>query len=339
MAKITKLDQLVINELLDHGVFTTTPLPAATQISRAAINELKKPSVQQRLSYYFKNMFGVSPQNFQENLFFMIGAENLSQVAVHVLLATVKTIINEPELQSNLEDRAIPTQKIVRQVHSEVTELDERDLLRMIDALFVKRFGLFTPDRLEEGAENVPAEIDDYWEIHPDFNEFAQNLVDYLTNEQTRPILNDVQKVNRFLLTEQFMSPKTTPRLWPVLVAHKEAIAEQWAQGGRFVLEVGDQYALLLDQQRQPSVAKPYLAALVVAHKLGAGVAADELTGLIKSVTVELFPGFTIQPSQVKAALLENDLMRDQDNYWVSTPIVARFRVTQDKASEGEKRS
>ncbi|KAB1968353.1 MULTISPECIES: hypothetical protein [Lacticaseibacillus] len=338
MARITKLDQLVINELLDHGMFTTTPLPAATQISRAAISELKKLSVQQRLSYYFKNMFGATPENFQENLFFMIGKEELSPEVVHVLLATVKTIINEPELQSNLEDRAIPTQKLVRQVHSEVTELDERELLRCIDALFVKRFGLFTPDRLEEGAENIPAEIDDYWEIHPNFNEFAQNLVDFLTNDQTQPALSEVQKVNRVLLTEQFMSPKTTQQLWPVLEAHKEAIAEQWTQGGRFVLEVGDQYALLLDQQRQPSVAKPYLAALVVAHQLGSGVAADDLTGLIKTVTAELFPGFTIQPSQVKAALLENDLMRAQDDYWVPTPIVARFAVTQDEESkEGAK--
>ena len=57
MAQITKRDQLVINELLDHGVFTTTPLAAATQLSRGAIADLKKPSVQKRIGFYFKNMF------------------------------------------------------------------------------------------------------------------------------------------------------------------------------------------------------------------------------------------------------------------------------------------
>lgn len=53
MAQITKRDQLVINELLDHGVFTTTPLAAATQLSRGAIADLKKPSVQKRIGFYF----------------------------------------------------------------------------------------------------------------------------------------------------------------------------------------------------------------------------------------------------------------------------------------------
>ncbi|OAU77435.1 hypothetical protein PY62_06520 [Lacticaseibacillus rhamnosus] len=111
MAQITKRDQLVINELLDHGVFTTTPLAAATQLSRGAIADLKKPSVQKRIGFYFKNMFGIMPENFQENLLFLLGTEKLSPVQVHVLLATVKTIINEPELQNNQADRAIATQK------------------------------------------------------------------------------------------------------------------------------------------------------------------------------------------------------------------------------------
>ncbi len=288
MAQITKRDQLVINELLDHGVFTTTPLAAATQLSRGAIADLKKPSVQKRIGFYFKNMFGIMPENFQENLLFLLGTEKLSPVQVHVLLATVKTIINEPELQNNQADRAIATQKIVRQVHSEVTELDERELLRTIDALFVKRFGLFTPDRLEDDSENVPAEIDDYWEVHPDFNEFTQNLVNYLVNTQSQEEVSEIQKVNRVLLTEQFMSPKANPQLWSTLAVNKQEIAEQWAQGGRFVLEIGDRYALLLDTQRQPSVAKPYLVALAVAHQLGAGVAAADLTALIRKKAVAM---------------------------------------------------
>lgn len=216
----------------------------------------------------------------------------------------------------------MPPKKSSGKVHSEVTELDERELLRTIDALFVKRFGLFTPDRLEDDSENVPAEIDDYWEVHPDFNEFAQNLVNYLVNTQSQEELSEIQKVNRVLLTEQFMSPKANPQLWSTLAVNKQEIAEQWAQGGRFVLEIGDRYALLLDTQRQPSVAKPYLVALAVAHQLGAGVAAADLTALIRKVTEEIFPGFTIQPSQVKAALLENDLMVNQDDYWLPTPTI-----------------
>lgn len=336
MANMTNLDRLIINELLDHGVFTTTPLAAATQQSRAAIAELKKPSVQQRIGNYFKNLLGLAPDNFQENLLLLAGTAKLNSAQVHVLLATEKTVINEPELQGKDEDRAVATQKIVRQVHSEVTELDEREILRLIDSLFVKRFGLFTPDRLEEDQENTPAEIDDYWEVSPDFNEFAQNLVNHLGQSAPANDLNELQQVNRVLLAEQFMSPKTNPQTWPLLVAHKEEIADQWRQGGRFILEVGDHYALLLDNQRQPSVAKPYLVALTVAHELGAGVQADELTPTIKAATEALFPGFTIQPSQVKAALIENDLMSDQDDYWVPTPIVARFLVETDEQSEGE---
>lgn len=37
MAQITKRDQLVINELLDHGVFTTTPLAAAARSRRVPL--------------------------------------------------------------------------------------------------------------------------------------------------------------------------------------------------------------------------------------------------------------------------------------------------------------
>lgn len=118
MANMTNLDRLIINELLDHGVFTTTPLAAATQQSRAAIAELKKPSVQQRIGNYFKNLLGLAPDNFQENLLLLTGTAKLNPAQVHVLLATVKTVINEPELQGKDEDRAIATQKIVRQVHS-----------------------------------------------------------------------------------------------------------------------------------------------------------------------------------------------------------------------------
>ena len=337
MANITKLDQLIINELLDHGVFTTTPLAAATQQSRLAIAELKKPSVQQRIGNYFKNLLGIAPDNFQENLLLLTGSATLTSAQVHVLLATIKTVINEPELQGKDDDRAVSTQKIVRQVHSEVTELDEREILRLIDSLFVKRFGLFTPDRLEEDQENTPVEIDDYWEVSPDFNAFAQNLVNHLTQAAPDEDLSEIQQVNRVLLAEQFMSPQTNPQTWPLLIAHKTAIAEQWQQGGRFILEVGDHYALLLDSQRQPSVAKPYLVALKVAHQLGAGVPAADLTATIKDAAEALFPGFTIQSSQVKAALLENDLMRDQDGYWVPTPIVPRFLVETDTPVEGEK--
>ena len=81
------------------GVCTTTPLAAATQQSRAAIAELKKPSVQQRIGNYFKNLLGLAPDNFQENLLLLAGTAKLNSAQVHVLLATVKTVINEPELQ------------------------------------------------------------------------------------------------------------------------------------------------------------------------------------------------------------------------------------------------
>lgn len=66
MANMTNLDRLIINELLDHGVFTTTPLTAATQQSRAAIAELKKPSVQQRIGNYFKNLLALHWTTFKK---------------------------------------------------------------------------------------------------------------------------------------------------------------------------------------------------------------------------------------------------------------------------------
>lgn len=83
------------------------------------------------------------------------------------------------------------------------------------------------------------------------------------------------------------------PQLWSTLAVNKLQIAEQWALRGRFVLEIGDRYALHLDTQRQPSVACPYLVALAVAHQLGAGVAAAALTALIRKMPVAM--GLTAQ--------------------------------------------
>ena len=70
-------------------------------------------------------MFGIVPENFCENLLFLLGTENFHRCRF-MFLATVKTIINEPELQNNQAGSG-HTQKIIRQVDSEVTEPDERN--------------------------------------------------------------------------------------------------------------------------------------------------------------------------------------------------------------------
>ncbi|ERL65945.1 hypothetical protein [Schleiferilactobacillus shenzhenensis] len=329
MAKLTENDRFIINALFDRSVFTSSYQPGITRANRAAITSLQTPSGQQRVINYCKTLLGLAPENFQENLLLLVGTDYLRPVAVHVLLATLKAIINAPELQAGSGDRAVAAQTVVRQVHSVVAEVDEKEIRRLITRLFVDRFGLFTPDQLASTPTDTPAEVAEYWEVSPDFNVFAQNVVNYLDHARRNEALTAVQRVNRVLLTQTFLSPASDPAVWPLLAANKTAIADLWAQSGRFNLEVGNGYALLLDTQHTPSVAMPYLVALAVAHELGTGVQDSGLTQKIKAAAHRLYPTNAVPPSVVKQALRDTGLIEFRDGYAVPTPLVARFTVQQ----------
>lgn len=332
MPELHHNERLVINELIDKGVFTSTPLPAMTKTTVEAILAVRKPRVQRRITAYLKDLVGVGPQNYQENLVFTLGAPQLDAETVHVLLATLKAVINLPESQSS-EELVVPTQTIVRQVRSEVVALDEKEIYRRITALFVDRFGLFTPDAPINQNSDLPQEVTEFWDINPDFNYVAQCLVDDLQNQIDRPPLTAVQRVNRALLTKQFIRNKSGEpnapdnQLWETLQEHKAEIAAQWAQLQRFNLECGETYALLLDTQRQPVTARAFVVAIAVAKKLGVGVPVAKLNDAIRQVIPSILGKNSVTPTEVKRTLLTNSLIIERNGFYTPTALVTRFDV------------
>ncbi|KRM32993.1 hypothetical protein FC83_GL000084 [Agrilactobacillus composti DSM 18527 = JCM 14202] len=334
MAELQNSERLIINTLFDHTIFTSTPTPDMTNATVAAINALKRPRVQRKITRYLKDLVGMGPDNYQENLLFLLGPSQLAADDVHILLATLKAIINEPNLQTAETTRLVTTEKIVRQVRSEVVNLDEKIIYRRITQLFVERLNLLTPDRIDGPTPDQTEFVTEYWDVSPDFNAVAKCLVDALIAEQNTPKLSLIQQVNRTLLLERFMSPTTTPALWPILVANKQAIAKQWGELKRFVLECGSDYALLLDTQHQQSAAMPYIVALAVAHSLGAGLPEKDLNQRIHEIAAQLYPKKTISVTDVRSALLENALIQIDPHFVSPTPLVQRFAV-QTKPKEG----
>jgi len=320
-------ERLIINQLIDHNIFTSTITGQTTQVTQEAIQALKRPTVQQRVGTFLEQLVGRRPGNYQENLVLLLGGNQLPAVTVHVLLATFKAIINLPELQNQARDRVVLIDQIVRQVNSEVTELDDKAILRQINAIFVDQLGLFVLDRPDIPVEAQGVTVQDYWDVSPDFNYVAQCLVDQLVTTEQSTKLTSIQEVNRQLLTQRFISRSSQPQLWPTLMASRHAIAEQWVQLQRFDLEVGDDYALLLDTQRKPSGSKPFIVAIAVAQRLGVGVPEDELSQLIRKVMQTVVPVDNVATTLVKQALFDFGLATN-DQYFVSpTPLVARFTV------------
>lgn len=327
MSPLHSPERLIINQLIDHNIFTSTQTSQTTQVTREAIQALKRPATQQRIGTFFDNLVGRRPGNYQENLVLLLGQQRLSATTVHVLLATFKAIINLPELQNQSRDRVVLTDTVVRQVNSEVTELDDKTILRQINAIFVDQLGLLVLDRPETPTEEQAAEVQDFWDVSPDFNYVAQCLVDQLLTTTQTMKLTPVQQLNRLLLTQRFISRSRNPQLWPTLMANRVAIAAQWAQLQRFDLEVGDDYALLLDTQRQPSGAKPFIVAIAVAQRLGIGVQKDELAELVKKVLTTVVPVENVTTTLVKQALFEFGLVTERAGFISPTPLVARFTV------------
>lgn len=336
MGKLRHSDQLIINDLIDHQIFTSTVTGQTTQKKVDAINTLKRPGTQQRISNFVMDLIGQRPESYQDNLTLFVGTQHLPAETVHILLATLKAIINLPELQNTRADRVILAETVVRQVHSEVTECDERLILRQINALFVDQLGLLTLDEPATPPRDQVGEIQDYWDVSPDFTFVTQCLVDQLMGAGTQPKLTAIQQLNLQLLTQRYLSRKKAAALWQTLQDNQTAIAEQWAQLDRFYLEVGDDYALLLDKQRIPSEAKPFVIAIVVAHALGVGVAQDELTTVIRQTMVGMPAAKNVTTTQVKQALSDYDLVDQSDGFVSPTALVSRFHVETEEEIDND---
>lgn len=330
--KLSNLERLIINQLIDTGLFTSSPFKPTNEMNDAVL-ALKKTIVQNHVNNYLNDLIGINPENIQENLLLTLGSDYESPETVHVLLATLKAVINLPELQSNTSDRAVLTQTIVRQVRSEVVDLDEKEVQRLITELFVERFKLFTEDHPDVAQSEQTQEITEYWNVSPDFNLVAQAIVNRLTSRQ-EVVMSDVQRVNQALLINRYISPKMSPHLWEVLLDKKDKIAAQWENLDRFDLECGDDYALLLDKKRQQVKSRPAVVAIAVAHGIHAGISEDELNQLIKDNVEKLFPSKKITVSQVKESLNDFDLIKIKHDFVYPAPIVKRFAIEEEISQE-----
>lgn len=318
-------ERIIINRLFDQGLCGGQPDSKDSQAVSEAIVAIKQTAVQQRINHYLHDLLGQVPENYQENLVFLLGEQLSAPETVHVLLATLKAVLNIPELQGNRDDRAVATQTIIQRVHSEVADLDEKEIRRLITKLFVERFKLFVPDLPEYALSEQDQEIEDYWDISPNFNLIAQSLVNALSRQTKKVQFTEIQVVNRTLLTQRYLSRKQMPELFQVLVTHKVEIAAQWQELERFDLECGDDYALLLDRQRQPSKAKPTVVAIAVAQAIGVGLPETELAEEIRTVAAQLLPGYSINISLVKEAFSEFSLVTIDNGFVSPTPLAQRF--------------
>lgn len=331
---LSNSERIIINQLLDRGVFLSSINKQTPKSKIDVINSLKQNTVQQRINRYFEDLLGLQPESYQENLLFLLSSSSESPEIVHVILATLKTIINLPELKSDRDDQVVETSAIVRQVHSEVTELDEKEIRRIIVKIFVDRFQLFTPDYPEFEEKETDQEIVDYWDVDSNFNLFAQAMVNYLRKQGNGKELTVIQRINSALLIHRYLSPSNSHGLWLELLKNKELIADQWAQLDRFDLEIGNNYALLLDRNRQTSRSKQSAVAIAVAKDIHEGIPEIELMDKIKETTKKVLLKSTVSPSLVKQALIDFDLVKIENNLVMPTPIVKRFAFANDSMGE-----
>lgn len=318
-------ERLVINQLLDTGLFTSKSSKPTNEVENA-VRSMRRPQFQKRINTYLKDLIGVTPENVQENVLLLFGSNYENSDTVHVLLATLKAVINLPELQANQKDRSVLTQTIIRQVHSEVVDLDEKEIRRIINQLFVDRFKLFTLDYPEFTQNEQNQEVTEYWNVSPSFNQVAQAIVNQLTNQSTFQ-LTDEQKLNRLLLNERFISREANFTLWNYLINHKDSVSQAWKNLDRFDLEIGDGYALLLDTKRQQVKSKPSFIAIAVAKAMHTGITEDNLNGLIKNQIKMIFPKNSIAISQVKEALTDFGLITIKNDFVFPTPLIQRFAI------------
>ena len=328
MVELEKAHRLAINQLIDHAIFTGTIDQSMRQGEMKAREVYQSPSGRQRIQGWFSRLFGEAPTGFRDSWLWLMGPNKLPATHVTVLLATLKAVINTPAAQGIEADRVIEARPVIAAVHSAVPELDERELRKIIDSLFVERFKLLTPDN-PEVAEEKNSTVQEYWDVSEDFVSAAQLLVSALKTG-LKPHLENatpLQQVNRYLLKHRYLD-QTQPRLWATLKTNKVVIADMWAPLQRFYLEVGDDYALLLDGARRQLQSRQYFVALAVARSLGAGVPDADLGQRIKMLARQLYPEAVVNQTQVKDEIENNSLAEEKNGFWIATPVAKRFAIT-----------
>lgn len=328
MVELEKAHRLAINQLLDHAVFTGTIDQGMRQGEKKAREVYQSPSGRQRIQGWFTRLFGEAPTGFRDNWLWLMGPGKLPATHVTVLLATLKAVINTPAAQGIEADRVIEARPVIAAVHSAVPELGERKIRKIIDGLFVERFKLLTPDN-PEVAEEKNSTVQEYWDVAEDFVSAAQLLVSALKAQlKPSPVsVTPVQQVNQFLLKYPYLD-QTSPQLWATLKENKVVIAEMWAPLQRFYLEVGDDYALLLDGARRQLQSRQYFVALAVARSLGGGLPEADLGQRIKSLARQLYPEAVVNQTQVKEEIENNGLAQEKNGFWTPTPVAKRFAIT-----------
>ncbi|MFD1428829.1 hypothetical protein [Lacticaseibacillus mingshuiensis] len=331
MPGLRNTEKTIINQLFDQEMFTSTPADHETAAAKNAREAYKRPETQRRINYFLRDLIGTTPLNFQDDLLLLTGPGRLSQFEVQVLLATLKAVINSPEMQDVTGDGVVDCLAIVTTVQSQLPEHTAREVRKCIDDLFVTRFPLFVPDRPEMDAGEAETEIEEYWDVSPDFLAEAQNLVLFLQAQEDPAPVTASQRVNLFLLKHAYLAAAAQPELWQTLLANKIQIEAQWRQLDRFYLEIGDDYALLLDANRTPLRSRPYFIAAKVAQTLGQGLPDAALNGRIRSIGKQLYPRAEVAAILVRQALGENAFAYQRDDFWLATPLAGRLKLVLDE--------
>lgn len=335
MTELEKSHLLVINQLLDHALFTHSLNPDMRQLEKHAHEVYQTPLGRKRINSWFNRVFGIVPTEFHGNWLWQIGPNRLPVQEVTVLLAAMKAIINSPATKGLEADSVIEARPIIESVRSVNDEVSEKEIAKIIHELLVDRYQLLKPDNLEVESEHSTT-VDEYWDVAPDFVPVAQLLVQSMKKSLSATennIPTATQRVNQYLLKFRYMSNKSP--LWSKLTENKMEIAEMWRPLRRFYLEVGDDYALLLDGNRRQQRSRAYFVALGVSHSLGAGMPDVDLGAQIRLMARQLYPDATVNQSFVKDALTDSALARCINGFWVATPIAQRFNYTlEDNSNE-----
>lgn len=337
MTKLTQAESFVVTELLNHGVFTGTKTDGMSALALAARDAYQRPDGQRRINGWFNQVFGRAPQSFQDNWVWLAGSQYLTPQAVAVLLATLKAVINTPATQGVESDRVIESRPVITSVQTAVPALSDKQIGKIITDLFVDRFRLLTPDNpVNENTPAVSQLVTEYWDVAVDFVPVAQLLVQFLRASLAgKPTqATPQQRVNTYLLTHHFMDRRAGD-LWKILQEQKEQIAASWQPLQRFYLEVGDNYAVLLDANRRQQTSRQYFLALATARSLGVGLPKAALNKRIKQLARQLYPKATINSTLVKDAMVANGLAYLYNESWIATPLTKRFAITvEDKNND-----
>lgn len=330
MAKLTKAERAVIAQLLTHGVFTATKTPDMKAGAIAARDAYQKPEGQRRINGWFRQVFGAIPQSFQDNWVWLMGPDQLSSDAIAVLLATLKAVINTPAAQGVEADRVIEARPVIASVQTAVPNLSDKQVGKIIEELLVKRFQLLVPDNpVDQNDSSGSSVVQEYWDVSVDFVAVAQLLVQAMqaSLKHATQSATPAQQVSAYLLKHRYMDA-SVGELWSVLQQQKSQIAAAWQPLQRFYLEVGDDYAVLLDASRRQLASRQYFIALAVARSLTSGLPEAQLGSRIKQIARQLYPEANINPAYVKDELRDNALAWLDHGTWVATPVALRFAIT-----------